>query len=715
MGPLVRGRALALLLVASTLAAGCTTPGGQPCPPAWAPQPPGCGGTQAPSGPPAVSVTHQGDSSDPKPAASTLPPKTTPTVANDAPKATPPVTRDPTRIQHYLPSLVDIYGPEVRDTVDLSLSPTIVNGLGLPGTESAASQQWMREQKALGARHISGISIWNNDNWKKVSDLPPELATAYVLDLDGNPVIVQESIFLNILDPAYQEYLRAGIRSHIDAGTDGFSIDEHFGTAWALDPLGEGPFDKFALAGFPAYLGQHYTPEELRQKGIQDLSTFDYKQFLLDHGLRDDYRTHKRDGTVPFVEDYYEYLRAAAAGVIQGLIDYVHAYSAQKGRSTFIAANLGSLETTARFYSSIDVFLFEHGWLPDWRQNLNKTFPAGEPVGPEIKFLLSQDKTAVVGYSIEGDGRVMMRLGTEPSTRLMTHEFAECYANGGYYDPVYQLDWIGIKFTSDRALLRPFYSFVREHPGFFLNRTTSPEVAVLHARVFLDDGMALDATRGFSTMLARANVPHDVLGLDQVGNLSKYKVVLTSGVGWSQHDLDALLAYARGGGVVFASDDRFATKDEAYRPVDRPELTAVKTEGAHAIGSGAFVFSRDYVWWRLWSNQDPASAAKVLAVVNGSAQPDAAPASVQLLPFTGKDGRFLVHILNYDFNGTDFTHRSDLDVRVKLPSGYSLGGKALRIASPDFVGNVTASYHEADGWVSFTVPSLHVWDVAAFE
>jgi hypothetical protein len=104
-----------------------------------------------------------------------------------------------------------------------------------------------------------------------------------------------------------------------------------------------------------------------------------------------------------------------------------------------------------------------------------------------------------------------------------------------------------------------------------------------------------------------------------------------------------------------------------------------------------------------------------MAVVEKSAQPDEAPSSVQLLSSVADGGRFVVHILNYDFNGTDFTNRSDLDVRVKLPPGHSVAGKTLRIVSPDLAGNETANYQVTGDWVSFRVPSLHVWDVAVFE
>jgi len=94
--------------------------------------------------------------------------------------------------------------------------------------------------------------------------------------------------------------------------------------------------------------------------------------------------------------------------------------------------------------------------------------------------------------------------------------------------------------------------------------------------------------------------------------------------------------------------------------------------------------------------------------------PNAAPSTVRVLPYASTDGsgRFVIHVLNYGFNGVDFTNQTGFQVKVKLPAGYSMAGKSLHIISPDFSGEQTAAIEESGGWLTFTVPSLYVWDVA---
>ncbi len=618
-------------------------------------------------------------------------------------------------IQRYPPSEVDIYGRgPVWRSEDLDFAPTII-GWGVHLGDDEPYLDWLKGPKKAGAQHISAVSIWNKDSWTKLEDLPPELKGAYITGFDGEPLFIQGRVFLNFLDPSFQQWLKGKMKLHIDAGTDGFVFDEHWGTSVAVVNGSGGPFDNYSLSGFRDYLRNKYSAEELRRQGVDDISTFNYRDFLVKNNYEERYRTSFWSNPAPFQKDYCRFLLESSNRIINELIDHASGYAQQKGKVLKFAVNGDPLRRTDvfDFYDRLDLYVFEHEWFPEWMRDPNRfVSEAGYPVTAKMKYAQTLGKPAVTMPYGGGDTKWFNAASAKSGTAMMLHQFAEAYANLGYYQ-YFDLDYIGFKFTPDHTSLKAYHRFIREHPEAFKDLRSYAEVALLRqGRVPLEDQGGLDTVEGFSRILGEANIPHDVVGIDSIG---RYRAVLAGGFQWTDGDVDKMLSFARGGGTFVATDSRFASKDESDRDVNRPSLGPLKTEGEHILGSGRFVFFTDDTGWKNWGEWDRAAAEKVLGTIRQVAAPNTAPPRVQLLPYTGPDGRLVVHILNYDFSGGDFARKENFEAKVHLPPGFSASGKTLTLSSPDFTGNQTLPFKQEGNVLAFTVPSLYIWDVAVLK
>ncbi len=220
-------------------------------------------------------------------------------------------------------------------------------------------------------------------------------------------------------------------------------------------------------------------------------------------------------------------------------------------------------------------------------------------------------------------------------------------------------------------------------------------------------------TYGYAMMLLNANIPHDVIGIDQIDG---YKVVLTGGFYWPEQDVERLLAYIADGGIVIASNTRFASRDENGNEVNRPALRRIKTNGTHSLEKGKFIFFTDYLWWKIWAQRDTTATQNVLDIVKSISSPITAPEMVQVLPYVNANGQIVVHILNLEFLNGNFTSRSDVQITLLLPQEMSATGKKMIVLSPDFEHRLELPpVGEDSGILRFTLPSLYIWDVVILE
>ena len=608
-------------------------------------------------------------------------------------------------IMQFLPSRVDIYGRDYyEDPEDWVLNGTIYAFGPVVGTNI----DWIHKLQSHGATAFSNISTWNSAMSRTPEELPQELKNSYLKGFDGEVLYEQGIVFLNILDPTYQDWLKRAIEGDIDGGTDGISIDEHQGTVQAVWS-GEGPCDEYSLNGFRDFLKSKYSQDDLKLKGVTDIDAFNYCQYIVDNGYRELYRTHRDQ--VPFSSDYIHYLYSATDRVLVDLLDHARDYAGLRGRSLLFGANFDPLDRIdeSGIFDMLDLFIFEHDWFPSWRNESGwYKFPAGSPISPNMKYAANRGKAAAAMYII-ADAKEFMAQGKEAGTRLVNHQFAESYANRGYYMYFNLHDFLGLDFQADRSKLIPYYEFVRKYPEALLDLHQENSLAVvLPPHIDTETYFQKEWAFAVSATLSEANLQHDFIDLDQIGS---YETVVASGVSWSDEDLDQLITYARNGGTVIAFDSRFASQDENYQIKSRPQLGGLRASGTHTLDKGSFIFFNEDMGWKLWAYQDPVEKARLVKSIEISVQADVAPEMVQVIPYTSGDG-LVVQILNYDFQDGDFVDKKDFQVQIQVPDGSITDGETLTIVSPDLEGEKVVEFERAENVISFSVPSLYIWDVA---
>ncbi len=592
-------------------------------------------------------------------------------------------------IDKYLPSSTPILGRiTYYDISDLALSPTMVAwGLTVPVNNLDTS--WMKREQEKGASHIAVVSLWNNDEWVNVNDLPDELRDCYVTDINGNPLLIQGKLFLNLLCPGLRSYVKRQVKELVLAGTDGIAFDEINGNAMAV-VNGEGPFDNYSIIGFRDYLKNKYSVDELASMGINDIDSFNYTEFIKSNGYS---FSDFWNNPAPLQRDYYYYLLGVADEFINDLITYAKSFNPNLligvNNNPFYHYNVQS------FLDKVDLFVFEHEWFPAWRHN----FPAGFPSVPAVSLVVNNGRIAGVMPMLKD----MVSFSESAREELFKHEFAEVYAARGYYMYFPDVIYDGVNYTTNRDSIKPYFSFVRNNPKLF-NLTSYAHIGVIAPSInIFGNDFDIDAPNAYATALLINNYPFDVINVSRIND---YDLVIASGITWSDSDFNKLMSYLRDGGLVIASDPRFASFNELNQSVNR--LNGLRVTGLHNVGSGKLFFFNNYLWWNIWSKMSDDSFKPLLSVVNDYVNNSLVNISgVILLPYINNDG-LIIHLLNYDFNN-GFINKSDFSISVELPNGLSVNNVTL--VSPDFNEVFNLSYNISNGFININVPKLNIWDV----
>ncbi|MFZ2641707.1 MAG: hypothetical protein WA117_11970, partial [Verrucomicrobiia bacterium] len=73
---------------------------------------------------------------------------------------------------------------------------------------------------------------------------------------------------------------------------------------------------------------------------------------------------------------------------------------------------------------------------------------------------------------------------------------------------------------------------------------------------------------------------------------------------------------------------------------------------------------------------------------------------------TEQPSRRMVHLVNYQMDRP----QKDIAVRVALPKGRT--AKSVTLASPEHAADITVSFKQESGFVTFTVPTVGVYEIA---
>lgn len=130
------------------------------------------------------------------------------------------------------------------------------------------------------ANSSSGTYVeWHDETGKHVKKYMIE-------DIDGNPLVIKHMIHWAhpqspgcMNNPHYREGHLKYMEEYLDYGADTIQRDEaDFMVDFAK--MGEGCFCHYCMDGFRAYLDEHLSDQQLGDLGIDDISTFNYKDYV---------------------------------------------------------------------------------------------------------------------------------------------------------------------------------------------------------------------------------------------------------------------------------------------------------------------------------------------------------------------------------------------------------------------------------------------------
>ena len=177
-----------------------------------------------------------------------------------------------------------------------SRSPSVSWG-GRPRPENEGALNWylnrVRAAREMGIRYLPGAAV--RTAFAGMIDYDEQFMDSVCRSLDGDPILVPWLWDHNYKDkpacwwctnsPLYRRYLLHRLEQTMAVKPYGLHIDDYRVTSGSVTWL-DGCFCRHCMAAFRDYLRRNVASEELARLGIADLATFDYRQFLLDRGVK---------------------------------------------------------------------------------------------------------------------------------------------------------------------------------------------------------------------------------------------------------------------------------------------------------------------------------------------------------------------------------------------------------------------------------------------
>jgi hypothetical protein len=647
----------------------------------------------------------------------------------------------PGEIQQVLDKPLFLISPDYNKPEDM----IPVDGAGWSGLQVDA---WApRSVQILHSKglHLFGAGMTIRHLNISSADPKPELAA---LDLDGNPIPLTKpgmaeylpgEYFYSIYNPSWQELLLEQGRAMIDFGAEGIVVDEP-GTYGSLVFEAGGSFDEYSLAAFRDYLAQKYTPEQLLTLfGIQDIEGFDFRQYLLDNGLRDSWNASWQNPPLISYE-FFLFQNQGADAFLRRFVSELRTYASEQYNRDFVFS-----------FNSAPQYDFSRFMPIDYLDYLT---------GEEFYFGAGHTRAAINGKLLEGafDGQIILlgEVGLDTgeipdhTANLAKYIFADIFSNpntglviptdniytmlGGSYQDTF--------ITYDLQELERYYSFMDQNRHLF-GLSEPAEVGLVHSSPSLisylyPSGESLWGSADVLAVMDLLLSERFPFGMLVSGNgiwsqqrltledLQAYPVVVLPGVDLiSDEEIEALLSYVQDGGVVIQING-FGRYDLTGKPVQRPQIEDLTSPGVHSLGQGtwqtlelweelgAFSWNADeerQIQPAEHSPDDPAVVAireALTRYLEPEIQTDA-PYSVAVRRYVSGEN-WVLHLVNYDYDQTadQFMPTGPFQLTIKV--GESSISQARLY---DFeTGQISEVPFQQNGdAVTLEMPSLEVYAV----
>ena len=593
--------------------------------------------------------------------------------------------------------------------------------------------------------HLLGASMTIRHLNISQADPKPDLAA---LDLNGDPIPLSKpgtldflpgEFFYSIYNPDWQHLLLEQGRAFIDYGAEGIDMDEPSTYGDLVFQKG-GSFDSYSLNAFRDYLAEKYPADELVELfGIKDIVNFDFREYILENGLEHTWNVSSQN---PLLITYEFYLFQN-----QGADDFLRRFAAE-------------MRSYAREeYNRDFVFSFNNNPLYDFSRYIKVDY-LDYLTGEIFFFADNYTRAAVIGKLAENavEGQVMLLAETSHdtgelpghSTNLVKYIFADIFsnANTGLIIPTdniytmrdggYEADFV----TYDLEVLEEYYKFMDSNRNLF-SLYEPARIGVVHSSpsLFADRLPSQDPLWGsydvkaVMEILFGEKIPFGMLVSGdgiwseaelKLEDMQDYSLVILPGVELiSDPEVEALLAYVEGGGVVLQING-FGSRQKDASYAQRPELSQLVQEGVHPLGQGTW---HTIALWEdliniIWNDDekrevqlterttdDSAAAAvrEAIAQYHTAEIITDAPYSTAIRKYYDGEN-WVLHLVNYQYDQTSDQFTPTGPFQVSVDVGSSLIGKTKYF---DFeTGEITElKFTQEDNLVSFEIPTLQVYSI----
>jgi len=636
-----------------------------------------------------------------------------------------------------------------------------------PGYEavSASVVSWFEGSKvAVDELHSRGLTVVGQDGqirmfqpdrtnpelfWDEEAQIfdfgvddPPDFAVAALIDPFGNPMYTEmfgfsdgvQYLQYSVPHPAWQEYMTQHMKNLIDAGVDGYLIDE-----LAYGTVGYPDFGAHTLQEFNRFLGEQFEPADLQalleSVGVDDLTSFDYAAVVREQ-LPADATALSMEvwgewdflSALPLFTVYRRFQALQNYEAAAALIETGRQYARETaGKEIPFSANINNLVAPDNFLIvplldmiDLEFFYADFGY-----------FRNGRGIAP-LKLTRYFDKPAVMRTSVSAEGDIAA-WGAAGTVDLFGTMIADAVSSGGEF-------YVEGSVEQDVAALTPFYRFRGDNPGLFDGlQSLEPQVAVLLLwESVVEDPYRISAYLGSTSLLADAGTQFDtIFGAMEYRSegempmypapdfpldaemLGSYPVLVLPELGdLTESHAATLVEYVDAGGVLVTYvADEFGLEFQRGADPAIAALLRMLRSGSETEAGGKVVRLDESLGRSYNDNPDPALRLEWIDLMAGlgfgpEIRYDAGP-MLAAQAYAAED-RLVVHFVNYnwDIETLRTAPINDISVEIALPAGLD---RESLTASLHFPGGVAVQLEveQSEAGIIVTIPEIHIWSVVS--
>ncbi|WP_076419582.1 carbohydrate-binding protein [Colwellia sp. UCD-KL20] len=468
--------------------------------------------------------------------------------------------------------------------------------------------------------------------------------------------------------PAFVPHMKSQVDQILKSNPDKLMFDTQTNSTRSTDmrTFG-GDFNDYAMENFRIWLDKKYSSSELTAMGINNINTFNYREFLLAQGVTHTSFMNAADtisGNVPLLEDFIYFNRDVWNQKFAEVLDYIRQQrpDIEIGASTHLFESRGYIFNENITFLSGELNLGARTTIAELPTNILVHLKGAEAVEKTLAYF---------PYPWE-----FAELRDQDAPRFGRGWVAQAYAYGGLFSIPANV-WVGGStgentWSPGADNYRDIYQFIRAQEDLFDNYKSYSKVGLVHAMYssmkagFIDGGNQIQSS---VKLLTEDNINFDLLVFGDAG----YPVVPRSS------DFDKF-------------DHIFYDGDLNYLTTEQRSVLDAQGSKVKHIGQRGTI-----------------DGIEINVSVNGAVSNDTVSA-VSRIHETNANAPYVVHLINRPFAGGATPTLNS--VEVAIPQGYFPEGVTSAILHlPDGTNTTLVVSTKGNGDAVVTVNNLEVWGI----